>query len=150
MKRRDFLKGATIISASGILMGSPIVLGNVQASDKPYTMTLNDPHEPTELEMKHVPLLSIPKEVKKDQWFLVKIRVGFKKVHPSTPKHWIDEISLWIDGKEVVRDKILYGGLSAPEAVFRIKLSRDARLHAVGHCNLHGWWMCEAIKVRVV
>ncbi|RMG03241.1 MAG: desulfoferrodoxin, partial [Nitrospirae bacterium] len=101
------------------------------------------------LEQKHVPLIVAPEKVKKDEWFDLKVKVGFMKEHPSTPEHWITEIKLILNGRKVAKTEYKVGGVSASEATFRIKLTSDSTLEAVEHCNLHGTWISEPVKVKV-
>jgi desulfoferrodoxin (superoxide reductase-like protein) len=54
------------------------------------------------------------------------------------PGHWITKIKLLVDGSEVIESEYKKGGLNSPNALFRIRLDKSARLEAVEHCNLHG------------
>ncbi|NDY43213.1 superoxide reductase [Dissulfurirhabdus thermomarina] len=145
MKRREFLVGtaAAVLAAAGA--------GRAGAGAPPEAVEglrrLSDPHSPSVLEQKHVPGIEAPARVKAGDWFDVKVRVGYRVTHPSAAKHWITWIALRVDGAEVGRVTYPVGGVAAPEARFRIRIDRPARLEAVEHCNLHGTWIGEPVEV---
>jgi len=165
MKRRDFL------FVTGIAIGSMAFARDMLASgdderheyrhhreDYEYSHRgryrdynrLKNRSAPTVLEQKHVPLIEMPEEVKRNEWFDLKVKVGFMKEHPSTPEHWITEIYLIINGTKVAKTEYNVGAVSASEARFRIKLSSDATIEAVEHCNLHGTWISDPVRIKVV
>ena len=111
---------------------------------------LENRSNPTMLERKHVPAIIAPKVVGAGEWFEVKVKVGFMKTHPSTPKHWITKICLLCDGKKIAETLYPVGGTSAPEAVFKIRLNNSAKLEAIENCNLHGTWISDPFEVKVL
>ena len=144
MNRRAFLKGAVVASAA---------MASTEAFADNYQGSLNYPSkkdDPSELEQKHVPAAEAPGSVKAGEWFDVMTVVGFKKVHPSTPKHWITMIKLHIDGKEIGQSRFRKGGLAGPIAIFRAKLEKTSTLVVIANCNLHGNWASEPVTVKVV
>ncbi len=149
MERRNFLKG--ILAGATVLLASRVVNASEyeQKGGKEKINRLKDPKNPTLLEKKHVPALKVPKEVTAGEWFEVKVEVGYQVVHPSTPKHWITEIKLLCDGKEIAETEYPLGGVAASEATFKIRLEKDATLEAIEHCNLHGTWISEPVKITV-
>jgi len=147
MKRREFIKNTAIIG--GAAMSLSVLPGTVHADKGQPPQTLKDPMNPSTLEKKHVPLVETPTQVKKDQWFDVRVKVGFMIPHPSTPGHWIDEIKLLVNGKEVGEIDNDMGGISSPDGCFRIKLQAPAEIRAIIHCNLHGTWTGDSVKVNV-
>ncbi len=165
MKRRDFLIG------TGLAIGSMVFARDILASgdderheyrhdkeDYEYAHRgryrdynrLRNRSAPTVLEQKHVPLIEIPEKVKRNEWFDIRVKVGFLKEHPSTPEHWITGIYLIVNGRKVAKAEYKVGGISASEARFRIKLSSDATIEAIEHCNLHGTWISDPVKIRVI
>ena len=155
MKRREFMKKTAVVTAAAV--SSAVLTGTMAGAAPKSTGTageekllrLRDPGNPTTLEKKHVPLIEAPKQVKKDAWFEVTVKVGYKIAHPSTPGHWIDEIRLLVDGKEVGRIDSITGGTTSPDGIFRIRLQEPAVLTAIANCNLHGTWTGSPVKVAV-
>lgn len=106
---------------------------------------------------KHVPVIELPEEVKKDQSFIVKVIVGKEIEHPNTTEHHIKWIELYFKPEG---EKFMYllgktdfsaHGASAkganegpcytnPQAVFDVKVSKPGTLIALEHCNIHGVW----------
>jgi superoxide reductase len=148
MKRRDFMKTIPLVLA-GILTagGTPASERGKSRSGKLNRLTNRS--NPTVLEQKHVPKVDVPSGIKANEWFDIKVRVGFMKEHPSTPEHWITKIQLLVDGQKVAKEKHYIGGMSPSEAVFRIRLKKSGRLEAIEHCNLHGTWISEPVQVTV-
>jgi superoxide reductase len=105
--------------------------------------------KPSMMEKKHVPAIEAPHAIGFDKWFDVKVRVGYLAEHPSTPGHWITEIKLIVDGREVSGIENEVGGISASESSFRIRLKKTSILEAIEHCNLHGVWISDPVKVEV-
>ena len=149
MKRREFIKNTAIISAAAVSSASLLKAGDVRADEDEPPRRLQDPGKPTALEKKHVPLVEAPNSVKKNQWFEVKIKVGYMTPHPSTAGHWIDEIKLLVNGKEVSETENSAGGTTSPDGYFKIRLQAPAEIEAVAHCNLHGAWASTPVKIAV-
>lgn len=110
---------------------------------------LQNRENPTVMEQKHVPLVIAPERVRSGKFFEVKVQVGFRKNHPSTPEHWITKIALLVNGKRWAKTVYPKGGVAPSEATFRIRLQSDATIEAVEHCNLHGTWISEPVRVKV-
>ena len=150
MKRREFLKAAifsTALLASGKAMA---IEEGYSGNNKKNLLRLENKETPTALEKKHVPAIDAPGKVKKDEWFEVKVRVGYMTVHPSTPRHWIDEITVLVDGVEIARTDFKVGGVSAPEASFKIRLNKTSTIEAIENCNIHGRWISDPVTVAVI
>jgi superoxide reductase len=147
MNRRNFIKGVVITTAA---VASGKAFAGVYGSESQKSLNrLADRANPSASEQKHVPGIKAPHNTAKNEWFNVVINVGFIKEHPSTSGHWITMIKLLVDGKETARTGFKTGGISAPEATFRIRLNRTSRLEAVEHCNLHGTWISAPVKITV-
>lgn len=98
----------------------------------------------TELEQKHLPVITAPDKVKRDEIFVVTIEVGKYKAHPNEPGHFIEWIELYSGDTFLVRVS-LAGAVSVPKVTIPVKLTHaHGPLKAWGKCNLHGLW--EAIK----
>ena|SRR3989338_2637140 len=98
----------------------------------------------SELEQKHIPVITAPDRVKRDEVFNVTIEVGKYKVHPNEPGHFIEWIELYCGDTFLLRLS-LAGSLSDPKVTIPIKLTHaHGPLKAWEKCNLHGLW--EGIK----
>ena len=94
----------------------------------------------SELEQKHVPVISAPKKVKRDEVFSVTIEVGKYKAHPNEPGHFIEWIELYSGDTFLFRID-LSAAVSNPTVSTLIKLSHaHGSLKARAKCNLHGLW----------
>jgi superoxide reductase len=99
----------------------------------------------------HTPKIEIPAMVKAGEAVMVKVSVG---PHPNTLEHSIRWIKLYYAEEGRAFNPIAFGtiefnpGTTDPEAVFKIKFSKNGILHAVEYCNLHGLWSAKKeIKV---
>jgi superoxide reductase len=149
MKRREFLKGA-VLSTVLVTSGKALATKGYSATGKEGLLRVKNRENPTDLEKKHVPAIEVPVRLIKNEWFEVKVRVGYETVHPSMPGHWIDEITMLVDGVEVARTDFKVGGVSAPEASFKIRLNKTSTIEAVENCNLHGRWISDPVTVAII
>ncbi len=94
----------------------------------------------TELEQKHLPVISAPDTVKRGDPFDVTVEVGKLKTHPNETAHFIEWIELYCGDTFLFRMG-LSGSLTSPKVAVPVKL-----LHAHGplkvwaKCNMHGLW----------
>jgi superoxide reductase len=150
MKRRNALKA---IAGLGILAATTPVFANEEGFCNVYTfyrpeiknrtkMHIKDPAHPTKGELKHTPEIKIGPKNKKG-YTLVEITLGQKGIiHPTTENHWIDFISIYIDGKKV--DTVVFEpGKAMGYAAFNVKLDGAKKVKAVAGCNIHGIWENE-------
>lgn len=94
----------------------------------------------SDLEKKHMPVITAPAKAAKDEEFEVKIEVGKLLAHPNEPVHFIEWVELY-SGDTFLGEAYFSGGTSAPVAIFRIKLSHShGPLIAWAKCNIHGLW----------
>ncbi|MCM8825064.1 MAG: class II SORL domain-containing protein [Candidatus Omnitrophica bacterium] len=97
----------------------------------------------TDFEKKHIPVISAPDKVKRDEEFDVKIEVGKIVSHPNEAGHFIQWVELY-SGDTFLTRAYFNGGSSYPEVTFRVKLSHShGFLKAWAMCNLHGLWQAE-------
>jgi len=107
-----------------------------------------DPQNLTDLEKKHLPVITAPPTVKKDDCFEVTVEVGKLLQHPNEPAHYIDFIDLYADHTYLARMDL------TPQRTcptMKICLSLDhihEKLRAFAHCNIHGVWEGQA-KIEV-
>ena len=107
-----------------------------------------DPDNLTDLEKKHLPIITAPSTVKKGDCFEVAVEVGKLLQHPNEPAHYIDFIDLYADHTYLARMDL------TPQRTcptMKICLSLDhihEKLRAFSHCNIHGVWEGQA-KIEV-
>lgn len=105
---------------------------------------VKDPENMTDLEKKHLPVISAPKSVKKDECFEVMVEVGKLMAHPNEPGHHIEFIELYADHTYLARVGFT-ARMSCP--IMKVCLSLGhihSKLRAFAHCNLHGTWEGQA------
>ena len=99
-----------------------------------------DPKALSELEQKHVPVISAPDKVKRDEIFSVTVEVGKLKTHPNEPAHLIEWVELYCGDTFLARTS-LAGSLSQPKITIPVKLTHAHDfLKARAKCNIHGLW----------
>jgi len=136
MNRREVLK----------VVGATALLAAVGAEAKMKEEYMNrlemKPKNPAKMEkgeLKHSPKITI-KDKDAKGYTLVEITVGQGGIiHPSTPDHWIDFISLSVDGK-LIGKSTLEPEISRGATSFAVKLDNVKTLTAKAGCNLHGIW----------
>ena len=146
MNRRDALKvvGATAVlgTTSALAAMSTKPEAEVAAEEKYMNRIEMKPKDPANMdkgELKHSPQITIKGKDAKG-YTLVEITVGQGGIiHPSTPDHWIDFISLSADNK-LVGKNTLEPEISRGTASFSVKLDNVKSLTAKAGCNLHGIW----------
>ena len=98
----------------------------------------------TDLEKKHLPIITVPKSVKKGQCFEVAVEVGKLMEHPNEPGHYIEFVELYADHTYLARMDLTARRTCA---VMKTCISLDhthGGLRAFAHCNLHGTWEGQA------
>lgn len=136
MKRREALKVAGITMAAAAI--------GAEASTKNEAMNRmemkpQDPAKLNDFELKHTPQITV-KEKDAKGYTTVEITVGQGGIiHPSSPDHWIDFISLYADDK-LVGKNILEAEISRGFTTFAVKLDNVKTLTSKAGCNLHGIW----------
>ena len=103
----------------------------------------------TDLEKKHLSVITAPKSVRKDERFEVMIEVGKHMAHPNEPGHFIDFIELYADDTYLARLD-LTAKMTQPIMRVWVCLSHiHDSLRAFAHCNIHGTWEGRA-KIEVL
>jgi superoxide reductase len=106
--------------------------------------TVKDCENMTDLEKKHLPVITVPKSVKKGECFEVAVEVGKLMQHPNEPGHYIEFVELYADHTYLARMD-LTACRTCP--IMRTCISLDhshGKLRAFAHCNLHGTWEDQA------
>lgn len=136
MNRRDVLKVAGLAAVT-VVAGAHATETNKVINR--VEMKPQDPAKLTDFELKHLPQITV-KEKDTSGYTMVEITVGQGGIiHPSTPDHWIDFISLYADDK-LVGKNTLEAEISRGFATFAVKLDGVKTLTAKEGCNLHGIW----------
>ncbi len=135
MTRRDMIKLSSVMALSTVTAAAydeKLIVNEIKMQPK-------DSKKMTKGEQKHTPKISIGSKDKAG-YTLVEITVGQGEIiHPSTDEHWIYEVSLLADGKEVDMVK-LEPTISRGYLGTRVKLDGIKELIAISKCNLHGTW----------
>lgn len=108
-----------------------------------------DPSAMTDLERKHLPVITAPEAVDKGQCFEVTVEVGKLLAHPNEPGHFIEFVELYADETFLARVN-LTAAKTCPKATFSVSLDHlHGELRAYERCNLHGVWAsAKAVTVR--
>lgn len=102
--------------------------------------TVKDYNRMTDLEKKHLPVITAPKSIKKSECFEVTVEVGKLTAHPNEPAHYIEFIELYSDRTFLARLD-LTARRTCPIMKVRVCLDHThGRLRAFGRCNVHGTW----------
>jgi superoxide reductase len=105
--------------------------------------TAEDPEIASDLEKKHLPVISAPKSVKKGECFEVTVEVGKLLQHPNEPGHFIQFIEIYADDTYLARLD-LTAQTTCPVFTTCLALNHSyTKLRAYGRCNLHGTWENE-------
>jgi len=99
-----------------------------------------DPDNLTDLEKKHLPVISAPDEVKAGECFEVAVEVGKLLAHPNENGHFIEFIELYA-GEVFLARLDLSAKTTCPTLKICIKFEKYlGPLRAFERCNLHGVW----------
>jgi len=94
----------------------------------------------SDLEKKHLPIISAPKKVKKGECFEVTVEVGKLLKHPNEPGHFIEFIEFYAGDTYLARMDFT-ARTTCP--IMKTCVSLDhahGKLRAFERCNLHGTW----------
>lgn len=158
MKRRELLKSIGILTVTGSSMmliagcgkseQDEKVLENVNEPEKTERekliinrtkMAIQDPDNPTELELKHTPEI-VPMEKDERGFTKVNITIGSKGIiHPTEKNHWIDYIKLFLDGNLIATTETEIGAAQGYNS-FSVILDGVKTIRVEIGCNLHGIW----------
>lgn len=101
---------------------------------------VKDANNMTDLEKKHLPIITAPKSIRKGECFEVTVEVGKLMEHPNEPGHYIEFVELYADHTYLSR-KDLTARRTCPIMKTCVSLNHThGKLRAFAHCNLHGTW----------
>ncbi len=104
--------------------------------------TPKDVNNLTELEKKHVPVITVVKKCGLIPEGCQDVHVKMGEIqHPMLPEHYITSIDFYIDNKFISRVQLTPGKLN-PAAALHMK-AQSGRLTVIEHCNIHGNWIKE-------
>ncbi len=102
--------------------------------------TATDIEQATDLEKKHLPIISAPESVKKGEHFEVTVEVGRLLQHPNEPGHFIQFIELYAGDTYPARMDFT-AKTTCPNMKVCVSLDHaHGKLRAFARCNLHGTW----------
>lgn len=104
--------------------------------------TAGDENNLTELEKKHIPVITIIKQcgLIPEECMDVEVKMG-EIQHPMQTEHYISNVDFYID-KEFVARVILTAEKLNPAVALHIKV-KEGVLTVVARCNIHGAWIKE-------
>ena len=102
-----------------------------------------DVEEASDLEKKHLPIISAPESVKKGECFEVTVEVGKLLKHPNEPGHFIQFVELYAGDTYLARMDFT-AKTTCPVMKTSVALDHaHGKLRAFARCNLHGTWENE-------
>jgi superoxide reductase len=105
--------------------------------------TVSDVEQASDLEKKHLPIITAPRRVKKGECFEVTVEVGKLLRHPNEAGHFIMFIELYADDTYLARMDFT-AGTTCPVMKSCVALEHThGKLRAFERCNLHGTWENE-------
>ena len=127
----------------------------ILSDNKDFSLTeLNKPLDWSNLPdmaKKHVPIIESPEDVKTNESFSVKIKIGGIDgvEHPNSLSHWITWVAIYAGERLISR--IEFGSELTDKYVaeIRTRLNKSATLKAQAFCNLHGIWEGKTKKISV-
>jgi superoxide reductase len=94
----------------------------------------------TDLEKKHVPIITAPEKVEPGECFEVTVEVGKLLAHPNEHKHFIEFIELYAGHVYLARMDVT-AETTCPVMKVCVALPKElGPLRAFERCNLHGVW----------
>lgn len=105
--------------------------------------TVEDTIHASDLEKKHLPVITAPKKIKKGERFEVTVEAGKLIKHPNEPGHFIQFIELYADDTYLARMDFT---AQTTEPILKIYVTLAhpyEKLCAYARCNLHGTWENE-------
>ncbi len=111
--------------------------------------TVADVDTATDLEKKHLPIITAPRRARKGEFFEITVEVGKLLRHPTEPGHFIQFIELYAGDTYLARmdftGKTTYPIMKASVALEH----QHGKLRAFARCNLHGTWE-SSLDIEVV
>lgn len=149
MKRRKLFKTLGLASAGLVAGGALLSSKSTSAQEKQdklivnrQKMTFADPNHPSKHELKHTPDISFH-EKDPNGFTKVKITIGQQGIiHPTTPEHWIDYLSIYKNNELVSHTEFENGPIRGYGEHF-LNLKDGDIIKAESGCNLHGIWESE-------
>ncbi|HUW19160.1 MAG TPA: desulfoferrodoxin family protein [Sedimentisphaerales bacterium] len=102
--------------------------------------TVKDMKNMTDLEKKHLPVITAPKKVGKGECFEIMVEVGKLMTHPNEPGHFIEFAELYADHTYLARVDFTARTTCPIMKVCAALDHTHGKLRAFAHCNLHGTW----------
>ncbi|MHC4396383.1 MAG: desulfoferrodoxin family protein [Planctomycetota bacterium] len=94
----------------------------------------------TDMEKKHLTVITAPKSVKRNECFEVMIEVDKLMAHPNEPGPYIEFVELYADRTYLARmDSTARGTYPIMKTCVSLDHTHG-KLRAFAHCNLHGTW----------
>lgn len=99
---------------------------------------------------KHVPVIHLPENIKKGEYFDIKVLIGEEIPHPNEFEHYIAWIKVYFhaDGAKFPVEIGTVNFSAHGEfdlytdynATLRFKTEKPGKVYATSYCNIHGLW----------
>jgi superoxide reductase len=125
------------------------------SSKKEFSLSkLNKPdnwNKLPDMAKKHLPTIEVSNEVKPNESFIVKVKVGGIDdiEHPNTLGHWINWVRLYAGERLISLIEFAPEICDSYLVSLSINLNESTTLRAQGFCNLHGVWEGKEVQVKV-
>lgn len=99
---------------------------------------------------KHVPVISCPEKINKDDVIELRVNIGEEIAHPNTLEHYISWIKVYFKpeggnfpveiGSYDFAAHGEYGTFTEPDVTLKFKAEKSGTIFATSYCNIHGLW----------
>jgi superoxide reductase len=110
--------------------------------------TVENTQTASDLEKKHLPIITVPKKIKRGERFEVRVEVGKLLKHPNEPAHFIQFIELYADDTYLARMDFTALRTEPIMTTFITLEHAHEKIRAFERCNLHGTWENE-VEIEV-
>jgi superoxide reductase len=98
----------------------------------------------TDMEKKHLPIISAPMSVKRGESFEVIVEIGKMMAHPNELTHYVEFIELYADHTYLARMDFT-PNKTKPTMKVMVRLDHIHKsMRAFARCNLHGIWQGQS------
>lgn len=98
----------------------------------------------TDMEKKHLPIISAPMSVKRGESFEVIVEIGKMMAHPNELTHYVEFIELYADHTYLARMDFT-PNKTQPTMKVMVRLDHIHKsMRAFARCNLHGIWQGQS------
>jgi superoxide reductase len=119
---------------------------------KPVDITKEEKEVRKDYFDRHTPSIICPREVKRGEKFMVKVRVGTQYQHPDNDDHFISFVQLWNRETFLAETHFTPGTMGVDgnlEVDYFIIAKMSMNLAAMINCTKHGLWQSDNVEIKV-